>query len=505
MSKIASISVVGLSVILIVWLMRSFGVAAGVLFVPLLFALYALVNPRPVLLVYLVFISCSGMITANLRLPLIDYVDEIILVTLSLSVALHFLLRRLPVERMSVIGCHMAALCFVTILSWYVNRSPVMQLIHFVLTYLGFVPIFLLGTIVSSKFATTDPLRWLAWFLPLQLVLNIMWMAGINPFANHQWLFFDRAIGTFYDSHMLGYFMMFMIIAITSGWVHARDRSRRLRYVLLLVLALLQYLMTFVMHTIPLLIVLLFLGAIWFWKDHLGRIMKVTFSVSVVIMVISLVLFALDANLLKTVHKDLTWTRIKPYLTRVQHSPKGMVYSNVFAKAPQNMRQRILGFGPGNFASVVGVQYGSVHTRRYIGYMYDTYEGRRLWQGTSFVENPQTGVTGVVSEIGLLGGGLYVLVHVSAIVHFWRAIKRRRYAHASDLAMAQSWLLMTLGYLLLSFVWDVFHFDLFSSGLWLWAGLLWHRDTGQAEDSDLRQASSDLERNENMETNYFEC
>lgn len=481
MHKVTSTIVVVLSVILIAWLMSSFGIVAGVLFIPLIGSIYALGNPRYIVLVYFAFVSIAGLISANVRLPLIDYVDELLMLIMIASITLHFLLHRFKASRMEVISVHFIGLVFVVLLSWFVNRSSIIQLIHFMMTYLSFIPMFYLGVHLRHRYDSSDPLRWLACLLPVNLILNAAWLVGINPLANPQWLFYDKCIGTFYNSHTLGYCMMFMIVVATSGWLYERDRSRRFRYSVLIGLSLLQYLATFVMHSIPLLVFLMLIGMLWFWKDRWGKILRITAFMTVAILVMSLSVVAFEHRILNAVRDDLTWRRIKPYLTRVQDSPKGIVYKHVFMTAPKNYSQRLFGFGPGNFASLVGVQYGSANTQYYISYLYDSYEGRRLWKGTSFVENPQTGVTGVFSEIGLLGGGLYFIVHFAAIVHFVLMIKRDWLRNPSDLAMAQGWVLIMVGYLMLNFVWDLFGINLFRSGLWFWAGLLWNRNEREAQ------------------------
>lgn len=476
MPKYASSIVICLSVVLILSLMNYFGVVGGLLFIPLILGLYALGNPRLLVFAYFGFISFAGMIVANVPLNLIDYFDEMLLAALAVSVALHILLKHFHAGKMTVISVHFSGLFFVTLLSWYVNRPSVIQLIHFIMTYLSFIPMFYAGVLLRRHFCSSDPLKWLAYLLPVNLVLNVMWLVGVNPLPNRQWLFYDRAIGIFYDSHMLGYCMMFQMVFIVSVWLNEYDKSSRLRYSILLGATLLQYLLTFVMHTIPLLLLLLLLGVLWFWKEHARRIGQVISLGVLALLAMSLVVLAIDAQILHQVQKDMTWKRIRPYVLRVRHSPKGVVYAHVFRNAPRNLYHRLLGFGPGNFASVVGVQYTSSHTQHYVSYLFDSYEGRRLWKGTSFIENPQTGVTGVFSEIGWLGGLLYFVVHFVAISHFAIAIKRKRFKNPPDVAAAQGWILMVLGYLILSFVWDVFRFDLFRSGLWFWAGLLWNSD-----------------------------
>ena len=88
MHKVTSIIVVALSVVLIVWLMTSFGIVAGMLFIPLIGSIYALGNPRYIVLVYFGFVSIAGLISANVRLPLIDYVDELLMLIMMASMLL---------------------------------------------------------------------------------------------------------------------------------------------------------------------------------------------------------------------------------------------------------------------------------------------------------------------------------------------------------------------------------------------------------------------------------
>ena len=121
----------------------------------------------------------------------------------------------------------------------------------------------------------------------------------------------------------------------------------------------------------------------------------------------------------------------------------------------------------------MGIQYNSAQTQTYISYFYDTYIGQKMWISTSFVEHPQTGVTAIFSEIGLLGGFLYYLTHLVVPFSFLRSIKKENEMNSDRNALMQGLVLCFVGYLILSTVWDVFNLELFRCGLWFCAGLVW--------------------------------
>jgi hypothetical protein len=463
------------AVCIVVVMVFAFGPVYGSLAViSVLFGILCLNKPLVLLVAYFAFASVSGYMLVFLRSPLVGLLDEAFTVAiLCIWIAHGMIQRHLRMEdaRFLVVTLLLLVVVF---LSFLVNRSSPFGMLHYALTYLSFIPIFLMVREFWSPSRIGSLSLWIILIMVVQVVLSLGWLAGINPLPNPRHLWVDRGIGTFGNSSYLGYLCVACISVLLN--LGERSLSLHLRIARLMGLAVLglMFFLTFTIHAYPALLTC----CVWWARAHYLRHKRNPIYLIMVAAIIGSVL-AVAVIESETIRRKSSSMR---YLERnkaisiwdsVSSSPKGIAYRGFLKEVPRQLPFPVLGAGPGNGGSLVASDRQTPLANRYINYVYETISGQMMIATGSILVTPHAGFLAIYSDIGLLGCLLYYGLHLMAIIRIWRLYKLNKYVLFWQKSLAYSMIPVVVWWLLLSSIVDVFHFDFLTSSLWGALALVW--------------------------------
>ena len=468
---------------LLLLLIVSIGPIVGpLLFTVVIVGAMLIKHPRPLLALFFSYTAIQCLVTASIRNILVGYLDEMMVVAATVMVLAPRAMGRSGGPTLRVLSRLVTLYLMVVGASAWVNAMDTgkagVPLLHFVLTYLRFVPIFYLAYDCARPGDARSFMKAGTVFLLLQVALNAGWYMGINPLPNN-YVFVDLSQGSMGASNYTAYFLIPVILCLLASFITPDVRVRRAGIVLLLLLSTIQFYMCFAVHAYLLLAVSL---AIWMLQS--GKLAKHLVRIGVASLLLWGTVLALNVFFQAsgyTFLDELSPTRLLERFAAMKYSPKGIVYRGVLFEAPHEMPVPLLGAGPGKFGSIVGFQYNTPLAERYINYIYDTWSGREMMLSGSITQNPHCGALGIWSETGPIGFALFFGMHVYAALRISRQYRRGAYRDSVRRILASAILPSMASWLLLSLVWDAFHMSILQCGLWAAMAVVWDPDPPEQE------------------------
>ncbi len=459
--------------------------AGAVTIVGLVLGVFFLGHPPAILACYLLLVAVQPLLQMY-GFP-VGHLDELLvvfmIVILGARVAFH---GALPRQLKSFYILAFAAMVEVGI-SLLVNQSPPIQAVHFVSTYFRFIPVFILASMYWNSYGQVCKLaKASAVFIIAQLVLSAAWLLGINPLPNPK-SWYDAAIGTLASCAHVAYYAI-GFIAVTLSWITSeRDFAAAMRPIWWTFVSVVLLLLTLTIHAYLLGV---FLCGWWVLRELRQRGISFMFlGGSIGMAAVCVVLFFFSA---KGFESNMRHSMSPAYLMKrarqARYEPKGIVYDNVFRQAPRDLKIPLLGAGPGNFASLVGVTYNAPLARKYVTYFFSSYSAARMMQSGSITVYPYAGLLSIYGDIGPIGVAIYYGFYLLAFVRVYRQISEGAYREKWRIIAAHAFIPVCLGWMAISLVWDAFHIDYLCSMVWILAALAWtpsgSEPSPDAEDDD---------------------
>ena len=453
-----------------------------------LFGMMLLGKPR-----MLVFVYFGWATIMNMPVGFFQYTDEILVVLLYAFLVMETITgkRGRSAEtrgfRRMVLG-----LRGVAFLSAVVNRPAPLAIVNYALSYLAFVPVFLL---TQRHFSPADSRRavWvLAVVFGLQLVLNLGWPFGVNPLPNDSIHSVDFAKGSLNGCNMVAYFDVFCILLLVPLLRTCRGFGRGLTVVGLAIATYALYI-SFTNHAYILPLIGVGIQVVLMLRRIRGAIVA-----SVVGAITLVMLVYLDTSVVKTDQLDyLTPDRIAHRWELMIDGPKGQIYGRAFtADSSSELAYKwFLGYGPGNGVSSTGIMWRATLAYEYLTDMWLTFSGRRELTGGSITQQTAVGLISLFSETGIGGVLLLLGLHLLAVFRVLKNYRRGLYTDTFSSALAEAFVPSMLIYVAMQVVVDLLYIDFISVGLWIVAGILWNPrrppaagSSGPADTADARAA-----------------
>lgn len=360
-----------------------------------------------------------------------------------------------------------------------INRVSPIQALRFFLTYGSFIPAFYMAYHFLRPNEADARRVMLAIFaiFGLQVILNLGWLAGINPLPNHSAGTEDFAIGSLGLCNVVAYLTVAVIFLLFAIFHRFPDLKVKLLVAVGGLIATVQLVFTFTFHAFPPMAALLFVQMVYGIK---AMRYKLAMACLVLLFIGSYYYIKADPRLSQAfgfpAEDVMTVSEFRLRWDRMWRGGKGQAYYNIFVRARDDMPVWLLGAGPGNFASGIGMVHRSMLAEKYVNYIYLTYSGRREMYGGSITQHITTGVNAIYSEFGPLGLLLFYGLHGLAVVRILRLYRAGAYRSPIRQALAEAFIPTMLLYLGLNLISD-FHSDTFLQvGVWLWAGAVWKPD-----------------------------
>lgn len=442
------------------------GILLAVPFLPLLLS-----HPGATLGCYLALASVQSLLQM-LGIPLVSYADEALVVVMVVVLGARFAMRRRLAPQLNAFYLLSAASFLVIGLSFLVNRPSPIQAVHFTFTYFRFIPVFILAYLFWNTRSTMRLLvTFNLGFIVIQFVLSVLWMLGVNPIPNPKnW--YDVAIGTLGSCAYVAYYSV-GFLAVVLARISKIDRlGDFLLAVFWAIFAVVLLLLTLTMHAY-------ILGACvfvwWFLRQLRLRAIglgTVGISLSLAAAVVALLLLS-SQHYAETIRFSLTPEHVLRRVRQVRYEPKGIVYENVLRYAPKDLRMPAVGAGPGNFASVVGIEHDTHLVRKYVTYFFDSYVSRELLRSGSISAYPFAGFLSIYGDIGPVGAAFYYGFYILAFLRIRRQLRAGAYRETWRSVAAEAFLPICTVWVAISFAWDAFHIDYLSAMVWMLAAIAW--------------------------------
>jgi hypothetical protein len=389
------------------------------------------------------------------------------------------------------------ALLVITLASEFMNRSSIISAINFSLLYLFFPLVFY----VAYTYLDRRHWRWLfvimISLMLIQFVLNIGWRLGVNPLPN-EWKgtgnFADIAMGTFAGSPSVAYFMIAIIFLLLSA---LRQNIKHKPWILMLIgVAVLQWYMTYTNHSY-----IFFVLMLPFYMFISKSSMRLCLYIGVVVALVAgifMLISSMDTYRSMSIGAqsqlaaNFEWTNLEQRWERFTTGPKIELINRI---AIQNVTKDpylwLLGNGPGNGLSAIGMSKGSDFAWEYLGgYVNDTSRFRTTGM-TSIAGSYYSGILSVWSELGVLGYVLYMALYIQLLIHVGLRLRRNQYMDSVQRVIAEGFVMATLLFLMVSLLWDIFYLKYFAGGLFIWAAMVWDPVEPEDEKTDNGEQRTD--------------
>jgi len=307
----------------------------------------------------------------------------------------------------------------------------------------------------------------------VQILANIAIMLGLNPVPHLLGRGVEDAhVGTLADAHGVAYYMVGALILLIA---RLRAKSTPLRKGLLvaaILLALVQFFITFAMHAYVLLVVGLVAQQLLFGRKW--------FKGATALGALALIMVVVFGSLLSLgPFEEFKETYATPQDVRyrwelMKRGPKFRAYEEVFVHGDRHMRYPLLGAGLGNYTSVIAFMGNRPLARQpHMSYFYTTRR-EDVHLGGSILASPRTGYISLYGELGPLGLVLFWGAYVYAGYRIWRQTRDGMYTDKYRRALAEAFVVGVILFLVVNMIRDMEVTLFLSLGLWIWAGLLWN-------------------------------
>lgn len=409
------------------------------------------------------------------------YLDELLFLPIFVVFVMHIVQsKHVPTRTILFLWLGLISL---TVLSGRLNGSGFVSTIKFIELYFRYPVVFWVTTLYFDRKTEryVQVVKLLLWFLILQGISDVFWFLSNLPYATGPGALVDVGVGTLGHAHLVSHMTALGIFVAYSRIIASRDKSRLAWWGIFLLLCLLFWL-GHAKHAIPLLgFGLLILVSISVGAKIAYRIL--TFTVATIVIIL-MILFADYGSYLLT-HYAKRW--YVPEQLEETGSVKLQAYKDVY-KVIGSGKRALYGAGPGNFASVVGLQNESTLA---LMYFYKDFNQLEYNPGGSIMGAGSNGIVSIWSELGYGGIILYLGMYAVMFWHILRQIRRKQYdqiPYAKSLAMA--WCAWIVFYLALNFIIDTFVSGILPFVSWAWAGMVWEPPTDNMTFSDEPQKTT---------------
>lgn len=430
-------------------------------------------KPRVLLFMYFAWICTAGFIQMAIPIGGLSYADELFNIAIATAWLGGVAIVKRPRRRdMLVFNRTVLFLLIFTMLSALLNRISLPAL-HFTSTYLGFIFVFYFALNHTQENDAKIVFVFSLVLLFIQLFLNAGWMFGFNPVYNFFAGSVDFAVGSLNGCNIVAYFCVFFITLVIGRWTERMNGWQSLLCIGSGVLALIQLYYTFTFHAYIFLViaVVIQLG----FRFFVGKIRLSTIFVVIVLSTVGISGFVLLSDEVRTeLRQQFSIDSLKYRWMVMSQGPKGEVIRNVFVRSAEDIPYPILGAGPGNFASAIGIQYRSFLAEKYVNYFYLTYTGRLELQGGSITQHFGGGYVGIWSELGPFGFILFIGLNIGAFLRIARNYTHNYYTPGPQMALAEAYLASAVIMVFLNFITDMLSMDVVTCGMWFFAAILWN-------------------------------
>ena len=450
-------------------------------------------RPRLMLALYFVGLSFLGYLDTVVSNVAIRYFDEFCIFAITVILMGNFvLLHKKFSSDLKYMSRLVKGLFLIIILSAVINRVSLNGGIRFLLAYMGFIPVFYLCQHYLREKDGKVVVFAVPALLIIQLGMNLGWYVGLNPLPNWAAGGVDFAIGTLGSSTPVAYLSIAVCLMSLALILEAKKLKLKWLFIGIGLLSVFELFLTYTNHAVLLLGFCLLLEFVYVIK-HRKKLLVIAVSLC---LIVGFILFLDSSSLSRkltgstSIRNELSTRNLARRWNRIQYGVKGEVIRNVVFRAPRDMPVPVLGGGPGNFASSIGVQMNRYLARKYVNYFFLTYSGRIQLIGGSITQQVVTGLVAIWSELGPIGVLLFFGMHIYAFFHIALQLRKGLYANLYQRVIAMTFVPLMFLILVVNAMADMLHMDFLQCGVWALAGFSWTPFTVKDRGKDVSDVPS---------------
>jgi len=430
-------------------------------------------SPRKALLLYWGWVLFAPVAEFLLPQKLLKMLEQGLALFLLTILAGHWALKLAARRTTPAFRIMLTALLGLMGVSALANRVPSICLVHYSVTYLKHIWIFLYALQFLREKDYRTVFIVMMFSFGIQIVFNVAYVVGINPLPRMIGRdFYDAFLGTLYKCHHVGYYMMALIFLLVAYRRQVAGAGRRLCLLMGSLVALIQFYLTYTQHAFPMLIGGLGLQLFVVGRHRLRTFLRsVPFLVATVLVAAVLVSYGPRAE---NVKRNLSPWALKARWYEARHGLKGQAYAEVFKRVPRLLPYPFLGAGPGNYSSNTAVVHKRPLAMRVMAYKTYGIDYGLIRASASVLGHPSAGILTLWGELGPLGYLLYLGLYVYAAIRVYRHVRGEVYVSPYRRVMAEAFVPMMAVFVLISFLSDEFVFVHLNVGLWIWAACVWN-------------------------------
>lgn len=422
-----------------------------------------------------------------LRTKLLARVDDVLILVMLAVFIGHVVIKRIkPVPYLKVY----LATIFLTFISKMYNGSSLVNMGLFILAYCAPYLVFLLMYIVHDKFLTRKIINLIIGIFLFGVLLNIGWLVRVNPIPNIHYGTIDFAKGTLGSCDNFSYFTIFMIFLSLSFIRLEFKRRRRTKYLILLVISLLQLYLTYTNHAYLYLIILFVVYLIVTRQKISGYITLLSFAFFVI-----LLLSTVGQSRMASEMDGYQGFRLSdPVEVRkrvdrfINESHKVDLFMRVVPHGyHEGTFSWLIGHGPGAGVGTVARNKPSDYTFKMLGEYYLSYSGRLGLVGSSITQNPWSGISSLWSEVGMVGTVLFFTLPLLPARTVLKRLLRGYYDQDGyQKCVAEAFVMFVAIFFTINLMKDFWSVDAFAFPMWALAALALKKPNNRIEGGDVK-------------------
>lgn len=382
-----------------------------------------------------------------------------------------FALRRMP--RIPLLKGYVFLLGIIGF-SMVINGSPPKAMALFIMAYVSPYLIFCLLHSIDNKGMPDKMLKLILGVYGFGLIVNMGWFLRINPIYNKHLGTVDFAKGTMGVCSSWAYFSILVFFIVLSIYRHSNSSLKKGWCLVFLAVVLVQFFLTYTNHAYFIFAMMVPVYAV-ITNQRLRGYVALGLLVAIVGMTLSSIgssdRFARMQGVQGFVLLDAQ--HLKKRWEQFLEQPKYDVFQKVVVHGVDDgFLQYLVGHGPGSGISTVARTHPSPYTFKIVGEYYLTHSGQESMVGLSITQSPWSGVTGLWSEVGLIGT---VIFYVLPVWVMWAVFKRLRngyYPKSSiSIIIAEGFIIYGCIFYIINLLSDYWSVDYFTFLLWAMAGV----------------------------------
>lgn len=432
-------------------------------------------KPRVFLMLSL-FYGVTKVLAISYVGNVLKYAEEIIFLGLVFFTYVHSATGKSPIYNGQVKKFYQifVSLIILIILSGILNNSSKIGIIHFIKSYCMFGFVFLVTFKFMINYDSYKFIKFLEKLMIVQVILNLGWMAKINPISNKMIQSpNDFAIGTLGYANDVAYMTVMYFFVLLSVFQNSSNKKLKSITLVLLMAMSLGLFITYTFHAYLLLGVCFTIYYFVNIKNFRNKALPIIAAI-----IISIIFLVINSQLQKNSDSrnlsKLDSANLTKRYERMINTAKGQTYYNSFYRLPSEKGIYFFsGAGPANYMSTPALTRPTPLTFRYLGDFYLTFTGRQEMVGGSITQNPIVGICVIIGELGFIGFILYLALYIYPVVKVIRNINGGKYKHLSQKILAQAFPSAFMAFIIMNLLVDMWPKLSFVCVLWIWAALVW--------------------------------